>query len=233
MKQLIARAMFSALLVVVCNCAHAQWWGGCVDARGIPVMDIPDPRVNDIAVSTLAPNGAPIIVYNPYIALSVSNTTRRFFYFHECGHHVLGHVLGGSIPFVSEQAADCWAARTLVQRGEFTLNDLQQVQLEISRSPGDWSHLPGPQRSMNLIALCMGGGSSGASAEESSSPTERYAGKHANWDQCYDACKTRQDSCEENRCSRLDGDAWDACYDRCQSAMDRCTDRCAPPSDDD
>jgi hypothetical protein len=232
MGHIILRTMCGVLLLLFSLSAHAQWWGGCIDARGIPVLDIQDPSTNDIAVSRLAPNGAPVILYNPFVVLSSSNVTRRFFYFHECGHHALGHVLGNYIPLVSEQEADCWAARTLVARGEFTLNDLRQVQMEISSSPGDWSHLPGPQRAMNLIALCMGGTDGGSTNSSASRPT-RNLRTGITWDQCYDSCKEKQDTCDENRCSHLDGDAWDRCNDRCQSAMDRCTARCPPPSDDD
>ncbi|HVT17381.1 MAG TPA: hypothetical protein VHQ90_14525 [Thermoanaerobaculia bacterium] len=101
--------------------------------------------------------GAPVIFYNPQVVLSVSPATRRFFYFHECGHHALGQVVSGqSIPYVSEQQADCWAARTLVGNNIFSLDDLRAVQMDVMRSSGDWAHLPGPQRALNLIACLQG-----------------------------------------------------------------------------
>lgn len=136
--------------------ASAQWWGGCRDVLGTPVFDYPNYNLADIAMATIA-GGQPVILYNPQWVLSVSPETRRFFYFHECGHHALGQVISGqNIPYASEQAADCWAARTLVRSGEFSRESLRTVQREVSLSPGDWTHLPGPQRALNLIA-CLDG----------------------------------------------------------------------------
>ncbi len=131
---------------------YAQWWGGCRDVLGTPVLDYSDSNLQDIAMATIS-NGQPVIIYNPAVVLSVSPSTRRFFYFHECGHHALGQVVSGqNIPYASEQAADCWAARTLVASGTFSDADLRAVQRDVSQSPGDWTHLPGPQRALNLVA---------------------------------------------------------------------------------
>lgn len=152
--------IFLALGLIFPRVAITQWWGGCRDAIGTPVREYADPNLHDIAMATVV-GGGPAIVYNPQVVLSVSPQTRRFFYFHECGHHALGQILTGqNIPFASEQAADCWAARALTESGEFTLDDLRVVQMEVSRSPGDWTHLPGPQRALNLIA-CLGSGAGG------------------------------------------------------------------------
>jgi hypothetical protein len=139
---------------------HGQWWGGCRDALGTPVMDYPKYDLQDIAVSTIA-NGRPVIFYNPNVVVSVSQSTRRFFYMHECGHHALGQIVSGQyIPYASEQAADCWAAQTLVQMGAFSYEDLRNVQRDVANTPGDWSHLPGPQRALNLVS-CVQQGSPG------------------------------------------------------------------------
>lgn len=141
----------SLLFLVVPSKVMGQFWGGCVDAAGRPVTDYPNYNINDIAVSGLAPNGASIIQYNPRVVVSVGPVTRRFFYLHECGHHALGQILTGNyIPFESEQAADCWAAREMLRTG-YTTDDLRQVQRDVSQSSGDWSHLPGPQRALNLL----------------------------------------------------------------------------------
>jgi hypothetical protein len=93
-------ALCSLLFLVVPSKVMGQFWGGCVDAAGRPVTDYPSYNINDIAVSSLAPNGASIIQYNPRVVVSVGPVTRRFFYLHECGHHALGQVLTGNyIPF--------------------------------------------------------------------------------------------------------------------------------------
>ncbi len=138
--------------------ASSQWWGGCRDAIGTAVFDYPDYSLPDIAGATIS-GGRPVIFYNPNVVLSVSQSTRRFFYFHECAHHALGHVLSGqTIPYATEQEADCWAARTLVSSGSFTAADLRAVQADVSQVPGDWTHLPGPRRALNLVACLTGGG---------------------------------------------------------------------------
>lgn len=150
------RFLLVCILPLFARAVEAQWWGGCRDALGTPVLEYPDNSLGDIAMATIV-RGGPAIIYNPQVVLSVRPETRRFFYFHECGHHALGQVISGrSIPYLSEQQADCWAARSLVEGGEFTLDDLRAVQIDVSRSPGDWSHLPGPQRALNLVA-CLGG----------------------------------------------------------------------------
>jgi len=153
----------AAFLLATARSAQSQWWGGCRDVLGRPVLDYPDNNLRDIAMASMS-GGTPVIYYNPMVVMSVSPATRRFFYYHECGHHALGQIVSGqSIPYVSEQEADCWAARTLVQSHIFSLDDLREVQQDVSRSPGDWAHLPGPQRALNLIACLgdVGGGGGG------------------------------------------------------------------------
>lgn len=125
------------------------------------MFDYPDNSLGDIAMANIT-GGRPVIWYNPRIVLSVSPSTRRFFYFHECGHHALGQIVSGRIiPYVSEQEADCWAARTLVASGTFSVEDLRAVQADVSRTPGDWTHLPGPRRALNLEACLQQGGGGG------------------------------------------------------------------------
>ena len=125
---------------------------GCSDFRGLPVASILNPALPDVAMASLAPNGAPIIQYNPNVLITLSPQTRMFFYAHECAHHALAH-MARNIPFRQEQEADCWAIQTLVQRGIFTLQgDVAAVQRDLAFSPGDWTHVPGPQRQFNLQA---------------------------------------------------------------------------------
>jgi hypothetical protein len=141
----IASLSFSFFLAIaVANASHAQQvvFEGCVDVRGIPVASIPAP-IDDIAVAKLDPSGSPVILYSPQIAAEYDMATRLFFYFHECGHHALGHSLRRQ-PASEEQQADCWAIRTLVSRGLFSDRDISQVQADIAHfGKSDWTISPG------------------------------------------------------------------------------------------
>lgn len=183
---------------------------GCIDFRGLPVASVMNPSVQDVAMATYAPNGAPIIVYNPYIVSWLSPPTRLFFYAHECAHHVLAHGVRGH-PLVREQEADCWGVQQLVSKGLLSDEDLSAVQQDIAQfGRGDWTHLPGPQRAINLRA-CLG----------KFSRNDDHVGD--SWDACYDRCQNT-----EERCTSLcqDDSTWDDCYDRCQRRFDSCTNRC-------
>jgi hypothetical protein len=142
-----------ALLMLSALPASAQvTFDGCVDFRGVPVASVLNAQVNDVAVANWAPNGAPVIHYNPYVLARLSPQTRVFFYAHECAHHALAHAIR-NIPFEREQEADCWAVRALVARGVLNPDgDVAAVQRDLSFSPGDWTHVPGPRRAFNLRA---------------------------------------------------------------------------------
>ena len=125
---------------------------GCVDFRGLPVASVLNVTLPDVAMAGAAPNGAPIIQYNPNVLIQLSPQTRVFFYAHECAHHALAHLVR-NIPMQQEQEADCWAIRTLVGRGALNAGaDVSMVQRDLSFSPGDWTHVPGPVRQFNLRA---------------------------------------------------------------------------------
>ena len=129
---------------------------GCVDFRGVPVASLLNGGLNDVAMATWAPNGGPVIQYNPNVLIRLSPQTRMFFYAHECAHHALAHGIR-NIPFSQEPEADCWAIRNLVGRGALNVvRDVAAVQGDLSFSPGDWTHVPGPRRAINLRA-CLGG----------------------------------------------------------------------------
>lgn len=196
---------------------------GCTDFRGLPVASVLDYSVNDVAVASLAPSGAPIIKYNPN-ALSIYHPkTKMFWYAHECGHHALGHTFGTAHPLVREQQADCWAIRTLRQRSFFSDNDVNIVQSELSRIPfGDWTHLPGPQRAINLSA-CLGGSSTPRRLPPPSTTDSASTGE-----ECEDRCDNRKARC-------IEGCTTATCQDRCDTKYDACHDRCyvLPPNIED
>lgn len=125
---------------------------GCGDINGIQVPSIQSTAINDIAVATIQ-NGWPVIIYNPDVANRFPRDVRAFFFAHECGHHALGHVLYGMINIAAEQEADCFAIRNLVERGLFNEHNIYSVQVALSNfARGDWSHLPGLRRAINLRA---------------------------------------------------------------------------------
>lgn len=128
--------------------ANAQ----CIDPRGFRVAEIANYQINDIAQANQLPNGAPVIFFNPGVLANMSPPTRLFFQMHECAHHVLGHTLGRMVMNM-EQEADCLAIQTIASRRMISNQQFQMIQADLYRfGRGDWSHLPGPQRAINLQA---------------------------------------------------------------------------------
>jgi hypothetical protein len=203
-----------SLLVLLPSISLAQiTFEGCRDFRGLPVASIANPTINDIALATVAPNGMPVILYNPRVVPWFSPQTRRFFYAHECAHHALGH-LARSYPLTREQEADCWGINALAAHNLLSNQDIAIIQNDIAKlGGGDWTHLPGPARAINLRA-CLQLAGSEESQEES---------QEDSWDKCYGRCEKRFDHCTD-RCESAHN--WSRCYDACQRTFDRCTDRC-------
>lgn len=142
--------------------ANAQMitFDGCRDIRGVPVASVLDVTVQDVAVAGLALNGAPIIRYNPNVLSWFDPKTRLWWYGHECGHHALGHNFGTTHPLRVEQDADCFGIRSLVDAGLADNDDIAVIQQDLSRlGSGDWTHLPGPVRAVNLRRCLQGAGS--------------------------------------------------------------------------
>jgi hypothetical protein len=152
-KKMKINAMWHCGLMVTIfgQVAEAQvTFEGCTDFRGIPVASVADVGVQDVAVATYAPNGAPVIVYNVGALRWLAPPTRMFFYAHECAHHALGHGVSRH-PMTAEQEADCWGIRELVRRNLISPADFRAIQNDIARfGRGDWTHLPGPQRASKL-----------------------------------------------------------------------------------
>lgn len=143
-------ALAIAVLTCAANPLAAQiTYDGCVDFRGAPVASVLRQGLGDVAFATHAPDGSPVILYDPNVLATLSPQTRLFFYGHECGHHALAHSVR-NIPLSAEQEADCFGIRELVGRGLLSEDDLPVIQRDISRSGGDWTHLPGPVRAINL-----------------------------------------------------------------------------------
>jgi hypothetical protein len=140
---------FVCATVVSGRAAGQSTYDGCVNNQGQAVGSEPTTNLQDVAMATRAPNGEPIIYYNPQVLAGLSRQSRLFWYGHECGHHALGHGVRGH-PLTHEQEADCFGIVAVVELGLVRKTDVRIVQNEISRAGGDWSHLPGPQRAINL-----------------------------------------------------------------------------------
>lgn len=145
------------LFAGVVSRAEAQVsYDGCVDPFGVPVASINAPQLEDVAMANRDQLGRPIIWYNPSVLVWLQPVTRTFFYFHECAHHVLGHSIGAGHPLMNEQAADCWAIVQMVELGLLP-QGVAVIQQDIARAGrGDWTHLPGPQRAINLQRCLTG-----------------------------------------------------------------------------
>ncbi len=126
-------------------------YDGCVDPYGFPVASIVS-NVDNVAVAARLGDGTPVIYYNQNILSWFQPQTRLFWYAHECAHHVLGHTLGNSHPLTAEQDADCWAINQLYNTGNIDDDDMDVIAYDIATlaGSGDWTHLPGPQRSINI-----------------------------------------------------------------------------------
>ena len=132
------------------NHVHAQvTYDGCIDFRGNSVASVRDYSISDVAIAGLDYN-YPVIRYNPRVLSQMSEPTRRFFYIHECAHHVLQHTI--QMPSLqNERAADCWAIRTMQSDLELSQQELRAIQNDIAlRGRGDWTHLPGPSRAIDI-----------------------------------------------------------------------------------
>lgn len=120
-------------------------FGGCFDSRRLAVGAVQSSTLNDVARAVPNSIGPSVIQYNPNVLSKLQPATRLFFYAHECAHL--------AIPTSDESKADCWAAKTLSSRGLLNDSAFQIVQGDIAQfGRGDWTHLAGPQRAINLAA---------------------------------------------------------------------------------
>jgi hypothetical protein len=76
------------------------------------VREVAAPFLPDIAMVSLAPDGEPVIFYNPILCRQAGPALCEFYRYHEYGHIALGHHEREELSVRDrEQAADHWAAR--------------------------------------------------------------------------------------------------------------------------
>jgi hypothetical protein len=144
------------LLILAAPLSAQISYEGCTDARGIPVATVLDFYLGDVAQATLAPNGAPIIRYNPRALSPITPpVVLTWFYLHECAHQATGQVLAlitGQVPYTRdiEVQADCWATVNLVRRAGLNAIIPVQQYLVALNNPGDYAHPPSAQRAAYL-----------------------------------------------------------------------------------
>lgn len=121
----------------------------CKDIRGIAVHTMQVANLGDVGRAGVV-NKVPIIAIDPHIIARLPDKLQIFFYEHECAHHVLGHWFQTS--FTMESDADCWAIRHGRDTGIFSRDDVLSFAPFLANSGGSpFGHLPGPERSKNLV----------------------------------------------------------------------------------
>ena len=131
----------------------------CTDYYSRPVLHVRNDSLNDVAFSDLmrhrgVPMG-PMTILNIRRLSKLSKASQLFFIAHECGHHVLGHLYFRQPGQMAEQEADCYAIRSLIRSGVFTLNDVADVQEDMRKyAQPSRMHISGEERALALID-CM------------------------------------------------------------------------------
>lgn len=122
----------------------------CKDFRGQTVRTIRMDDMGDVARASII-NRMPIITLNPLRLEPLPGMMQVFFFYHECGHHVMGHVFSPSP--TSENEADCWSIKQGRDEKMFSRADVEAFAPHLANSRGSaLGHLPGPERASRLLA---------------------------------------------------------------------------------
>ena len=111
-SKIVACAVFLGFALVSCIAPAQQTYIAgepvwCRDFFGYNVTTEPNYRLRDVGRAYMS-NTGPVIELNPQVLSGLPGYIQLFWYGHECGHHVLGHIAGVSRN--SESNADCWCA---------------------------------------------------------------------------------------------------------------------------
>ncbi len=95
-------------------------------------------------------NKVPVIAMDPHIAERLPDKLVRFFFDHECAHHLLGHWYMATPN--REIDADCWAVTRARDRGELSREEIVSFAPFLAQSRGTpWGHPPGPERVQQML----------------------------------------------------------------------------------
>ncbi|MFA6295772.1 MAG: hypothetical protein WC663_00245 [Patescibacteria group bacterium] len=128
------------------------------------VPEIPVPGLPDIAISSLQPNGQPVIYFNPMLVAQAGPYITKYTKMHEYGHIMLGHLQKQyyeryfmTNPYsqmwtnhTRELEADCWATEHLTEDPAAIRSaiNLFQSQGMFQASP---NHPPGIARAQKIM----------------------------------------------------------------------------------
>lgn len=213
------RTMLTAALwcsVALNGASHAQdqtFYGGCVDAAGHPVAAVPDPSLPG-PVSTGVEQGRTVIRYNPNALPGIGERGQLFLFAHECARLNLGMSPTGARSRDDARRADCWAGDMLLRSGLVQLEGLAALQPAFEPGATDWSRLPGPVRSIDLLSC----------PRHLSPSLQAPAFGQEAWNACARRCGDALYACQHG--GRHAGA--DPCEDTHQRCMASCDDR--PPN---
>jgi hypothetical protein len=167
MKVLFTFALFALTFSLGSNAnafALPKNFPACRVQGGKAIPIIISSNFPSFAAAAYTPKTGPVIVINPDVAGEFSDMFNMWVYFHECGHHTLGHLapenLGlpkiGSVQKKKEMNADCWGMRMAVKLGYIkTGADFNSVAAQMAGWPEDPEHPSGLKRIQNL-RICLG-----------------------------------------------------------------------------
>lgn len=148
--------MLYFLVYTIFSIAYAEITNDYYDQKGQIVKVIYDDNSPNIAVALEKSGVASVTIINSSLMKKFSSPTQTFIYFHEAGHHSLGHIINNSsTTMIQEQEADCYGIRVALTLNLIKHTDLKIIQKEVSSiGTGDWQHLSGATRSLN-ISKCL------------------------------------------------------------------------------
>lgn len=148
--------VFSALAAEEVADGNKYLENQCFDYYSRPVLHVRNDSLGDVAFSDLmrhrgVPMG-PMTIINAKRLSKLSQASQAFFIVHECGHHVLGHLYIRRPGNIAEQQADCYAIRTLIRNGMFTMDDVRDVQADMKKyAQASFHHVTGEERAKELM----------------------------------------------------------------------------------
>ncbi len=135
----------------------------CDDFRGVTVRTSRMSDLGDVARAWIV-SRMPIITIDTARMAKLPEKVQLFFYFHECGHHAMGHIYVPTL--TSENEADCWSVKKGRKSGMFSREDVVAFAPVFAHSRGSAAgHLPGRERVLHLLA-CFDDPSDATSSEE-------------------------------------------------------------------
>jgi hypothetical protein len=216
MQQGMRQAMTQLMLLVLwmlCAPVLAQQaerplrMDGCLDRQGRPLVAVLDENLAAVAQYRID-SGQQLIRYNPQALPALLPESRLFIFAHECGRQFLGFAPDGERTAAQARQADCWAVDTLRHSGVFKdAARIQAVEQDLVANAADWTLLPGPARTLDLVRC------SSPPSQRGSLLMPASAGS-AKWDACVQACGARLYSCGRAA--------------SCQATFDQCIAACKP-----